>query len=792
MSRTAVKKPDTVRISRCYYSRNTIIVLILGGAMLLPSSAKALIVQAPVAGNAITLPEGRVLCGDPPDGWEIDATRRRLTPPSKGRPSQTDNAMVASSPAACSPSAVEKAVFVLTSNLPAFEGGGATILADSGRLEISGRALAGTRIAWRFGDEAGGDICVSPVKDKDKTKETCVIDLPGEFPVDPRRITLRWAPAGGRIDEDVITYDRAGNALPDEQMRLPVARVVIGHLFAGSRTVDVASGEGQVEFAHPEAVGGVDCGAARCELAEDGMVVRGVAAPLNTITVKVRLLPRIFLIKGDDLDNTPSENLSVLRCPLTMVSGEPLRNVDKLSILVRLDKTCTKDAEQLHWSVGGDTAEVLRVESLSDGLYVLLRVGSVSSERLTVVASRAEYGSVLAVISEKTREASPLRTGLRLLGFGDIDFIPKNREALLSVSPISRLGTLVPLAVPGAYTVIKRKGGYYVRGEFTSGGYTALHFGFRLNSVPEPFAKTNFASLVDPVQRPIREANVPAPLGASSTSKHPIVELLCTIENKKLISISSGTDTHIPFSERDSCRLIIHRNRIPPESGEQRIDIDVSVDSVSGSRPEARLTHRLILRHGSYEDVIWIRGAKEQFDSISIRVTHIIDESQYVTGAIRTEIPSAQWTIVTESADLKFYATATIPASLYRFSHDPHDLGSGPLALNFGVLSRLTWLDSRGNEGLFGLEAGVMGMGLSTENERHLALVGGMGISIPLGNLNQPTQASVNIHAWIAYRIGKREENWTDSNGNTEPVTLSHWAFVFGPSITIGNIGTFL
>jgi hypothetical protein len=146
-----------------------------------------------------------------------------------------------------------------------------------------------------------------------------------------------------------------------------------------------------------------------------------------------------------------------------------------------------------------------------------------------------------------------------------------------------------------------------------------------------------------------------------------------------------------------------------------------------------------------------------------------------------------------EDARFKFYATAAIPTALYRFSKDPQNLGTGPLALNFGVLSRLTWLDHDGHEGLVGFEAGLMGMGLATDKDRQMALVWGLGVSVPLGNVNQPTQASVNIHAWAAYTVGDHTGQLLDPQGNVEgTVKLNPWAFVFGPSITIGNVGTFL
>jgi hypothetical protein len=87
-----------------------------------------------------------------------------------------------------------------------------------------------------------------------------------------------------------------------------------------------------------------------------------------------------------------------------------------------------------------------------------------------------------------------------------------------------------------------------------------------------------------------------------------------------------------------------------------------------------------------------------------------------------------------------------------------------------------------------------MGMGLATDKDRQLAVVAGFGISIPIGNLNQPTQAAVNIHAWGSYSLGEREGRLTDDTGAAtgQVISLSPWAFVFGPSITIGNIGSFL
>jgi len=110
------------------------------------------------------------------------------------------------------------------------------------------------------------------------------------------------------------------------------------------------------------------------------------------------------------------------------------------------------------------------------------------------------------------------------------------------------------------------------------------------------------------------------------------------------------------------------------------------------------------------------------------------------------------------------------------------------------VLSRLTWLDANGHEGLLGVELGMMAMGLATDRSRQLAAVGGLGIAIPLSNANSATQAAVNIHAWLSYTFGTQRAAVLDSAGTPTgtQLTLSHWAFVFGPSITVGSLGALL
>ncbi len=108
------------------------------------------------------------------------------------------------------------------------------------------------------------------------------------------------------------------------------------------------------------------------------------------------------------------------------------------------------------------------------------------------------------------------------------------------------------------------------------------------------------------------------------------------------------------------------------------------------------------------------------------------------------------------------------------------------LTLSFGVLSRLTWLDTDGHEGFLRLEAGIMAIGLAKDDTgdtgQSLTQVGavcGLGISVPIANRASPTQASINLHGWLEESI---------SASGTDPGRRD--AFIFGPSISIGNVGT--
>jgi hypothetical protein len=61
-----------------------------------------------------------------------------------------------------------------------------------------------------------------------------------------------------------------------------------------------------------------------------------------------------------------------------------------------------------------------------------------------------------------------------------------------------------------------------------------------------------------------------------------------------------------------------------------------------------------------------------------------------------------------------------------------------------------------------------------------IGAVAGLGLSVPIANRSTPTQAAINLHAWFEVDISHHA-------GDSQ---ASRTSIIFGPSISIGNIGT--
>jgi hypothetical protein len=774
-------------------------------------------VQAPAGGRPIALGEGRVACGSA-GGWTVEREGHALRPPPAGSDIVGKRASVRIAPNAAGCASTNATLTAIaTGPLPVLDAAGSTIWVDDARFELRGKNLEGVRIRWRAGTRQGEDVCDAPKEDgtspatagsadvlpahrpspeRGRNLGACIVASGRGLTADPSALSLDWAPRGGITDEGTLTFDAEGRRLGETETRIAPGRIVVTHLFPTPASVDLTSGAlAKMPLIHPEAISSVDCAPATCKIESGALVVQSVTHQGASLTVKAKLLPRVTTVKGTGFEAAPSVEIALLRCPLSVVGAPPLRDVDDTRLVVRLEGNCAREARSLKWFVDERAADTLQVETDKDTAHVLIRVGRLEGQQVSVRANRPEPDrTVLGVARAKTRSAPLARATLQLVGIDEtIDFIPVNRTALVRTPEPGEGARLVVLPVEGVYTASKGNDGtspaspergrdQMVQALGPAGGYAALRLAYRATSLPGTLAEANLAILEDPVRHPIREANVPVSLGGD---KLPICELECVNREGKVRVVPMGVPWHVREEERDGCRIVLHRERLRPDDGAQRLLLDINVTRVDGSaRPEARLTQSFVLRPGAEPRVAWLRGAVAPYDRISVGITHIADESHYVSRSEQPLTPpAAQWTVLTGTSIARLYLTAAIPTVLYRVADKA---SSGVLSLNFGVIGRLTWLDSQGNEGFLALEGGVTGVGLapvvdaSTQNQRQVATVAGIGLGVPIANRALASQASINLHAWFSYEISR---DLADQAG-------SAIGFLFGPSISIGNIGT--
>ena len=745
-------------------------------------------IQAPAGGHAVAIPEGWVACGASAGEWTVEGDPHLLRPPAaETAVGHVAPIKVAPSPAACAASTTTIDL-VATGRLVQIDPASVTLSVDEGRIDLRGRGLRGAGLHWQQGDRAGDDRCAQPeVPPGAPNVERCSFAVARGLPADGSGVALSWFPAGGRAGAaDVATFDAAGRRITPAELALRPARFLLSTLVPANIAIDLVGDASRVPLTHPEAVAAADCGAANCELEGGAIVVRAVRNPGQTLAVRLRLAPHAFFARGDAVDPSPSFQVAVLPCAMTVASGDALRGVDDSNVVIKLDPRCAAEAPSLRFAVGTQPARVLKTVTDGGATFVLVRVGRIEGDELAVTALRGDAeGSVVGVARARTRAAPQPRASLELGSGGTIDFIPTNRNALVRFASAEDHARLVLLPLDGVYEVLAEPGATAVRGVKGAAGFVALRFAYRVETLPGALATADLAVLADPIELALKEANVPAPLGASAASaKDPLVELLCGDGGSGTVSLKPGTTTHIPYAARDTCRIVFHKERLSPEDGAQRLNLMIDVTRVDGeARPDAHVSQPIVLRPGGEPRYSYIQGIKGAFDRVTVRLSQDNDESHYVgTGEIRVDAPSAQWSIIAGQGHARIYATTAIPTGLYRVSDRSH---SGILTLNFGAIGRLTWLDSDGHDGFLGLEAGVMAVGLandvSAQNQSltQVATVWGAGLSVPIANRSLATETSINLHAWAEYEISR---DIGQEPGNP-------FGFVFGPSISIGNIG---
>ena len=767
----------------------SMLVCLVAALLCLARSARAETLEAPVGGKPVGLGEARVACAAVAGGWRAEPGGHAIRPPvSDTAVGTVVELKVAPSLTDC-PRATAAIRLVTTAAWPTFDLSSFTLALDEGRLEARGHGLHGVLVTWPVETGRASDTC-RDLKAEGGV-ETCAWGVPKTLPADPTASPLRWLPAGAQLGPDAALYDADGRITAPEGFAIAPSRVEVLELLPQDASVDVSSGVGRAPLTHADAIAGVDCGASRCSIDSGQLVMQAPPATVATVDVKFRLAPHVFFTRKTPPETQPVLRVSILRCPMSVVSGAALRGVDSARAVVRVEGGCMRDVTALRFLVGGRQADVTQTESEKDAAYAVVNLGAIDAPSLSITAVRGEgEGTVVAVARTETRPAPVIRTVLEVPGFPPIDFIPNNRPAVVLFPQVSP-AELTLLPIEDVYDTKREGASSTVQGDINAVGLVALRFGYRIPTLPAPLDKVDLAILSDSLQRSVKEANVPAPFGLSALTPIPLAEIECNEGPTTLKHATPGVTMTLPFSARDACRLVIHRERLSPEYGTQRLSLEIEVNKLDGTaRPDGHVTQTLVLRAGPDPRIAWIKGVKAPYDRVVVRLSHVADEAYYLGGSdIITGAPAVQWTILFGTGHVRLYATTAIPTGLYRFGNAT---GSGVLSLSLAVITRLTWLDNEGHEGLLGLEGGIMAFGYTNSQAQALSEVGvvaGLGLSIPLAAAGSPTQAAINLHAWVEQRISQ-PTTAVPTTANPNPANPSARAVIVGPSISFGNIGT--
>jgi hypothetical protein len=748
--------------------------------ILVPRPAHGETLEVPVGGKAVPLGDGRVACAGALGGWVAEDGGRAVRPPAADSAVGTMVEVRTALPGQSCARRGTPVKLVATGPWPRLDMGSFTLALDEGRLEGKGRGLRGVTVMWPTeGGARAGDVCSEP---KGAGTETCTWSVPKTLPGDPGASPLQWLPAGAIPSADEVIFDSDGRRAPAETFALVPGHVEIVNILPSDTSVDVSSGVGRAPLAHAEAIAGVDCAAARCSLENGALAVQAPPASVTSLDVKFRLIAHVAYTRRGTADPQPVLRVAVVRCPMSIASGPILRGTDSARVVLRVGGACLADVGLLRFLAGARHVDVEQIEHEKDAAYPLLNIGNVDTPNVSITAVRGEgEGAVVAVARTETIPAPVVRTVIEIPGFPPIDFIPNNRRGIVH-HPRVKGAELVLLSVPDVYDAGEDKGASTVQGDINAAGAVTLQFGYRVPSLPPPLDKIDLAVLSDPLHRIVKEANIPAPIGVSASSAEPLVELICTDATGTIRRVQPGLVAHLSYADRDGCRLMIHRERLSPEYGTQKLSLEVEVDKLDGSpRGDSHVSQTIVMRSGNEPFVAWIKGVHAPYDRAIVRLFHVADEAHYLGALdIATGAPTVQWAVLFGGGHARLYATTAIPTGLYRFGSANL---SGLLSLSVAIISRLTWLDSEGHEGLLGLEAGILVFGITDsvtqQTLTQVGALGGLGLSIPIAGAGSPVQASINLHGWF-------EERLTGSG----PEAASERAFIFGPSISVGNIGT--
>ncbi|HET6346924.1 MAG TPA: hypothetical protein VFH51_18460, partial [Myxococcota bacterium] len=470
----------------------------------------------------------------------------------------------------------------------------------------------------------------------------------------------------------MTAYDAQGRFIRLQNYVLTPARAVVQSVLPADVTLDAEADVARVPLRHPEAVGSVDCTDASCEVDGKEVLVHSEHGADESLEMRVLLRPHVYLQAGTALQNSPVVAVPLQRCPVSLASTPPLRGFGNQNLVLRIGGRCRQEAA-LRFFVGGVAARVASTRIEDDAQYAVVHADSPVGDDVTVAVQRGT--SVVGLVHAHTRIAPTVHARIELQGFGAIDFIPTNRDATVVLPSLGDGGVLVPLAVDGVYNVARDEAGTHrVRGIEGTTGWVALRLAYRDKNLPPALRDTNLAEITDTVDRSIHPASLPIGLGASAITESPVVELVCGDGEGKARRIPPAVPTAVPYAARETCRLILHRERLEPEDGDQAMRIVVTISDAGGvTRNEASFDQRIILRPGSEPRYVYLSGVVAPFDKVLVRASLIADDTRYaVDEDDQIAAPQVQWQVTMGTDKMRLFVTTAMPTGLFRVADKGH------------------------------------------------------------------------------------------------------------------------
>lgn len=577
----------------------------------------------------------------------------------------------------------------------------------------------------------------------------------------------------------LTVLDDSLNRISAAKFQLPISQVNMGGAMFEVTKLDISRNLHEISCRLPEAIETVSCESAECRMTDEGLRVFHVDPSAPRIKVRYQLRQGYFMKTGARTTSSGMEEFSLDRCAIRIPEKTALLGgQNEHRFFLKIPKDCMgHQVEQLVLETRPPTQSYVKREIQDfDQETRLLEIvfdrvpDSIDRLELTVFARSQLLQRMGTVHIPVLRQYLPQQVRLVLKNIGDVTVIPSNRPAqakLLYLDP--SISSSIRLEMrPGFYRIWTSNGEEYIQGETGVSGSVPLRLAYVPEKLPEflgeersetsriPLAMINTEAVYE-----VKNVNVPMPL--SSLKKQPgFVTVKCKIKDR-VQDVAPGQFVRVDYTARDSCSIIFDRDRIPARFGVQRLQV---------SAGDFNEVISLVPQTGPLYIAVPV-GDRPEYATVSISISHDLLSGHYTLLSQQKLGEALRYRIYLSDSWINMSVTTALPTGLFRFG--PETV-SGSVPLSAGALGRISYIMKSGREFPFSLELGFFGTDLS--GDPNFSIVSGIGLGIPVINMNTALQASFNIHAWLEYAP-------TRTAKDEYPI-----AFLFGPSFSVGRVST--